>query len=395
MLKTLTLQPKVFRPAITTIKENRVYALDGLRGWAALSVVCFHLLWETFGQTNPYLRNPYSAFLIDGGLAVSLFFVLSGEALSNSYFSGRGVKSVISLIIKRYPRLVIPVLASSGLTALIVSAGLNYNLLAGQLINRPDWLGSWLSFTPTVAGTLRFAFYDVFININPRDSLVPFLWTMKIELAGSILILVLLLVCNNKLYGWYIVNSVFAILIVFYLGLNNVNIGNLACFIFGLYCAKIRHDGLFERLKLMSGIWAASSMLIGMLLFIDSILHGKNSGDLRTPLISMLLVACISVNTSAQNFLEGKLSRALGKISFPLFLVQFPVVISFTSWFIVYSSSNGKFIGSVTVAFMLSLMLCFVLAILFEPVEIFTKFFCRIFYRAVTLLFYSVDRRFN
>ncbi|HEX4183201.1 MAG TPA: heparan-alpha-glucosaminide N-acetyltransferase domain-containing protein, partial [Caulobacteraceae bacterium] len=86
----------------------RYHALDGIRGWAALSVVAFHMYWETFGARYPEFRNLASASLLDGWLAVSVFFVLSGEALSTSCLAKQDRRIALDLGVRRYPRLVIP-----------------------------------------------------------------------------------------------------------------------------------------------------------------------------------------------------------------------------------------------------------------------------------------------
>lgn len=47
-----------------------------------MSVLIFHLAWELFGAVVPAFRTPALRFVLDGNLAVCVFFVLSGDALS-------------------------------------------------------------------------------------------------------------------------------------------------------------------------------------------------------------------------------------------------------------------------------------------------------------------------
>lgn len=55
---------------------------------AALIVVLGHLTYGTFGAVYPALyRSPVVAML-SGQLAVAVFFVISGEALTASYLAG-------------------------------------------------------------------------------------------------------------------------------------------------------------------------------------------------------------------------------------------------------------------------------------------------------------------
>lgn len=366
-----------FEPSVDKPSRSRIFALDGLRGWAALSVVCYHLLWETFGHVDPLVRNAFTAFLLDGPLAVSLFFVLSGEALSSSYFAGGGQRAVADLAIKRYPRLVIPVLAASVITAVLVYFGANQNATAGDIIGRPDWLGSYVGFTPSILGTLRFALFDVFTAISPTESLMPFLWTMRVELAGSVLVFALLLIGHGRRYGWHITLAVFVALMAAYIMGRQVYAGNLACFVVGLICAKLRFDGLFDRAKARHGALYISSWAIFVLLAVDGLMHNKGLDGMRCPLFAMLLVVFVSCNYLAEQFLSSVGSQFLGRISFPIFLVQFPIIISLTSWLVVQAGPHAGDTRINLLIFACSLAACIIVALLFEPVELFTKMFCR------------------
>ncbi len=66
---------------------SRIGALDGLRGWAALVVVVFHFTWEMWGVHFPVFRQ-FPASLINGQLAVSIFFTLSGYVLTVRRWQG-------------------------------------------------------------------------------------------------------------------------------------------------------------------------------------------------------------------------------------------------------------------------------------------------------------------
>ena len=105
------MRPSDFTPSAQPPGAGRYHALDGIRGWAALSVVAFHMVWETFGARFPEFRNVASASLLDGWLAVSVFFVLSGEALSTGCLVKQDSRIALDLGVRRYPRLVIPILA--------------------------------------------------------------------------------------------------------------------------------------------------------------------------------------------------------------------------------------------------------------------------------------------
>jgi len=103
--------------------EDKIGYLDGLRGISALIVVFHHymcafypaLVFEAgtaFHTGSVEARvgaSPLSLFY-NGGFAVCIFFVLSGYVLTNSYFRTQQRNVVISSAVRRYVRLMIPIL---------------------------------------------------------------------------------------------------------------------------------------------------------------------------------------------------------------------------------------------------------------------------------------------
>src|SRR5262249_47396407 len=141
---------------------GRLYFLDGLRGWAAVSVLLLHTfkVWLTspeallaHGYTfkewliepEKMLANGYGrllwlinhsplAFISDGRLAVFVFFVISGVALSYPILkSPTPLRTISEMAAIRYPRLTIPIAISSLIAFLLVSAGWMFNKEAGAV----------------------------------------------------------------------------------------------------------------------------------------------------------------------------------------------------------------------------------------------------------------------
>jgi peptidoglycan/LPS O-acetylase OafA/YrhL len=83
-------------------KNIRLKYLDGVRGWAALSVLIFHSSWELFGRVLPRLRTISFPLLNNGPLAVYIFFVLSGFVLSVGYLRTNDLELVRKLALRRY-----------------------------------------------------------------------------------------------------------------------------------------------------------------------------------------------------------------------------------------------------------------------------------------------------
>ena len=118
--------------------------LDGLRGWAAVVVLLHHLFIDGL-PANSFMADRAlwaKVFFLNGTLAVSVFFVISGFSLSIRYLeTGDGGFGRIAA--GRYLRLALPIFAICAVT---------YVLLVSGLIRRPGNalpLDQFLRFTPS------------------------------------------------------------------------------------------------------------------------------------------------------------------------------------------------------------------------------------------------------
>ena len=360
-----------FAPAPGGAKSSRSSVLDGLRGWASLSVVCYHVFWETFGLVRPEFKNPATGFLFDGALAVSIFFLLSGEALSAAFFAGKGKLAVIKLAIKRYPRLTIPVLATCLITFALSRTDMLFNGQAGMIVGRPDWIGSWVRFPFGLGYVLRYALVSVYTTSNATTALNAFLWTMRLELVGSVIVFAILLT-----FGWFrLAWLILAALTVLLAWLTPTH--DLACFTVGIAFAAARSHGMFDRIQRTPFMPLLCWAVICVVAIADGFLQWEGlAPEGVAPLFAVPLVLAIFCDRTACRFFSSTLSKMLGRVSFPLYLVQFPVLISFTSGAIVFATAHGGLAsGIVYLIAGSSVAVCLVSAVLFEPVEIFTKWF--------------------
>jgi peptidoglycan/LPS O-acetylase OafA/YrhL len=337
-----------------------------------LSVVVFHMTWETFGALLPPLRNGVTAFLLDGGLAVSVFFVLSGEALSSAFFGGGGRRAVIRLALKRYSRLTLPIIAACSLALLLYAAGLTPNIEAGRIVHRSDWLGSFLNPAPSFAHAVRYMFWDVYTSIPDRDAIIPFLWTMKFEMLGSIFVFMVLL-CFDRLRGVGTAIGWLLLALIFEQAIHS-KIGPLACFLAGLTYSRLRWSGFFARAQRRRAIQILSWLAILLLAAWDAVSHLKMAHRDYVSLTAVLLTGSVFCNRALCSAFAGQISRTLGRLSFPLYLVQFPVLISLTSYAICVAGRGGALalwqIASIALG---SVLACLLAAYAFSPVEDFTR----------------------
>lgn len=313
--------------------KKRLHEIDGIRGWAALVVLIFHLTWEIFGVNFPLYRTYYFKFLLDGPLAVYIFFVLSGDALSNGYMRLKDENYLAKLAIKRYFRLAGPILLSCLIVYILMKAHLTFNHQASKFVNRDDWLGAALPFRESFQDLLSYALLNVFTKHSIDNSYNPFLWPMSIELYGSFFIFSILF-SLKFLKRPLIITSMAA----FYLWV----LGSFySLFFIGLTFSILRQKGFFQKLK-NHGKPSLFMAIIFALAILDSLLE-KHS--FRLPQASIFLAGAFvfTVHSSypLTNFFSNSISRYLGKISFPLYLSHFAVIVSYTSWIIDYYGAIG------------------------------------------------------
>lgn len=347
-----------------TVAKSRAHDLDGIRGWAALSVVIFHLCSEAFGHRYPIFRGTLFTTLFNGHFDVAIFFVLSGQALSLPFFARKDICSVRNLAIKRYPRLTIPIIFSCLLSVVVLAFVPELHIQAAEVVQSQQWLGQLLTGVRNDVGA--FLYYCLIgVYGHPQSEYVfnPFLWTMRIEMLGSF-ILFSLLCCVYLLprMGW-----------ICALGVGLVSLKRdpfLCCFVFGMALAKAREMRLFDRIQRFSYLsqFAAGGLLIAGLCI------ARNPSDWATMLGSCVALLAIHMSSGLTWMFQSSLFRILGKMSFPIYLVQLAIICSFTSWAILYLDHRNSltFLNSMVVI-TASLVLVLLLAWCFLLVEIFTR----------------------
>jgi peptidoglycan/LPS O-acetylase OafA/YrhL len=321
--------------------------LDGIRGWASLMVLLFHVLPETNRALLPELDTSLVTMICDGPLAVYVFFILSGEALSAGYLRTGDLGIVRTLASRRYFRLTVPILLASALVWLAMVSGLDAHRAAAPLL-RSRWLAAFLDFAPSLGGLLSYALRDVYFDPPAALHYVPLLWTMHIELLGSCLVFGLLAL----LHGWGPRQRLTAYAVTLLLAA--VFVPLLTGFVIGMLLGEARQHGHLESLRRSRWRWP-TLLLALLLLFGISAIRGAahyhvairyvlrayldHAPDTPNPLLvyanALGLFLLVALLPPLERFLGGRLSRFLGEISFPLYLVQFAVLITLTSWLVV------------------------------------------------------------
>ncbi len=301
--------------------RRRNHEVDGIRGWASLSVLFGHVFLGVLGTAIPALRNHLTDLLFNGQFAVLVFFVLSGDALATGCMISRATMDRV--IVKRYFRLSIPIFLSCALVYLLMVAHLDFHGPVVAMVKREDWLGGFLHFNPSIIGLFKFAFYKVYAEQLPDKAYNPILWTMGMELIGSLLVFAFCQVQTKIRHPLWVLAtlSLWLLFCRSYYGL----------FFIGVGFAHLRKHGYFERIE--KNLWGRFLAPLGFLLLAPCVVW--------IPFhlaFSAAFVFCVYSSPMLRRFFSNGISKFLGRISFSVYLIHFPVIISLDCWLISWTS---------------------------------------------------------
>lgn len=297
--------------------------LDGLRGWASLMVVFSHLMPRLLTDLTPEYNHDVFRFITDGGLAIYIFFVLSGFALSVKFIETRDANVLTRSATARYFRLAIPIFATSLVGHALMTSGLMRHIEAAKLFGSQEWLGTFFNFDSTLAWTMQFSFYNVLADYNGLQSYSPALWTMPIEFIGSFLVLGYCALYGKRtqtagsLALWPLVIAV--TLLMLYVPI-------YSCFILGYVIAEA-----FASTRLRDSRFVQGLALLAFLIPVLCSTWWRTDIEPLVVLQATGIVFGVSFAPPLRTFFSNRVSAFLGQLSFPLYLIHFAVICSFTS----------------------------------------------------------------
>jgi peptidoglycan/LPS O-acetylase OafA/YrhL len=287
-----------FKPEPAPPSEpRRLDFLDGLRGVAALVVVLFHFLAIYLVWKNSLPVIHVLGIFLDGPFAVGIFFVLSGFVLAHS--SAKRRTPLLLQLFLRYFRLTVPMTV-----ALLIGCV----FLKITAVETSSGTGI-VARTPGIGKALQDGLWNVYSTNNPRvnGSITPVIWTMRVELLGSIFIYFV----YRFLSGWprLLTLCLFAPLHPFYLGFP------LGALLREGYVHRVIRESRWSWLALLGGLYLSGN-------------HAPLDSFRALTMGAALLVYALLANPFLQRLLSGKIPLFLGKISFCLYLLHFPILIA-------------------------------------------------------------------
>lgn len=339
---------------------SRISAFDGLRGWAALSVVLSHCLYETFKFRFPEMVNFGTAFFANGTFAVGVFFAISGYVLTIRRWHNPSNPPLYVALIRRYIRLTLPIIGATFLAWALISLGLTPMKGATDVELVTSWYKAFVGFEADISRAAFFALFGTY-GFLWDNNYNPFLWTMMIELWGALIIFAI------SQHDKFLRDGYMPLL--FCIGILGLIFPIAGCFFTGALIALTERDGFVLKSSPMLNRIATVLLLVCLALAAVVLLNGKSLTWLA--LLGMGVFLSVRYSETAQRFLNTPLSQFMGQISFPLYLVQFAVMVSFSGQLILWVNANGML--NVWTAYGIaaaSTAVCLLVATLFLPIEL-------------------------
>jgi peptidoglycan/LPS O-acetylase OafA/YrhL len=137
------------------------------------------------GAAEKIIASPGLSLLWNGNFPVCIFFVLSGYVLTKKFFETGRLADLTDKAMRRYIRLAVPILGSVMLSFAMMSLDTTaWRVVAGM--TGSSWLAQFWNFTPTFGDALKDGLYRAILS--GASQYVSPLWTMQVELIGSFLV---------------------------------------------------------------------------------------------------------------------------------------------------------------------------------------------------------------
>lgn len=347
---------------------------DGLRGIACLAVALHHfiaaflpsLLHNNYitsfsAAANPSLfvtifSSPVMTLFYNGNFPVMIFFVLSGYVLAAPYYHpNNDTTRLHRRLWGRYLRLNIPVAASILISFLVYQFHGYFNISAASISDSNLWLNNF--FQPGLSYVTALRDMSWASLILGEASFNTVCWSLKAEFLGSICLLLFYII---KPKGYRALFLSLAFILIYALGeqtllflcaillgslLNIISIPKklyLPLFIIGLFFGAFQDGNAFYNTFPHVLPWHRQSFYgsIGALLITAPIVHGFGT-----------------------KFFQSRPLQFLGTISFPLYLLHFIVLCSFSCWLYLVLPQHPL---TLSLNFALYLLLAMGLSIAFE-----------------------------
>ena len=318
--------------------KNHYEILDGLRGVAALLVVCFHT-FEAYAEGSVFKQH-----LNHGYLAVDFFFLLSGFVVAYAYDDRWGKMTQWEFYKRRLVRLQPMVIAGS-----IIGAALFY-FQAGPVFPLIATTPVWKMLLVMLVGFTLIPLLPS-MDIRGWDEMHPLdgpAWSLFFEYVANILYAVGFRKLSNKALGVFVALSAGLLVHLLVWGPRGDVIGGWAVnqkelhvgfarllypFFAGILLMRL---GKRIHVKGAFGICSLMILVIFCMPRIGDAHHLWMNGLYESFCIIVLfpIIVAMGAGDTVSGAFSTKLCKFFGEISYPLYITHYPLIYLYTAWVI-------------------------------------------------------------
>ncbi|WP_213773524.1 acyltransferase [Bradyrhizobium sp. dw_78] len=378
-------------------QESRIVYLESIRGLAALQVLLLHFLaafapdlvysLPSTATVAAYVHLSPLYFIYDGYSAVYIFFALSGYVLTRSF--ERNPATPIPQILGRIVRLGLPAAAAVSVAAMVMLAFGKPNVQAGELTGSAWFASQWNAEVSVLSvirdGTVNalflgyrglpgVAFLAPWQQAVDQSFVAP-LWTLSIEFYGSMIVLMLCWCARRSRALWWsalLLGTIFtarSAYLCFFVGhllaafscaerpAPASKLLPVFCIAFGVFWCVLAEIWQPEWLRMLC---SSPTYLLFPGQFAP--MQQKTFGAI------LVLVGIINLE-AARSFLSTPWLIARSKLSFPLYLIHWPVLFGpSAALFLLLNGMIGLELSRLS-AIVAGICLAFLASVFFLPVD--------------------------
>lgn len=372
--------------------ENKqyLYWINGLKGIACFAIAAHHFLlafypgtyWQgtvqvkqTFDLKRWYWETPLSV-VTNGNYMVCIFCVLSGLLCAYGIMANENMQDgkISRSIFKRYFRLAVPIFVLSLFVYLMQKAGMFLNLEISEVTDSV-WLGEQYQVPFTLKDVVLSSFVKVLFVGDSTFSTA--FWMLHKLFTGSFLAYMIGIVAIGRFKDK---------IIIFFLLLAGIYISSgdylLACFVFGALLSymivffskpQIKLPVFFYLVLIVFALFLGGYPTYGnpdnVYHFLDYCLSPFSNtiqpANLCHCIGAFLLILGIHNIGIFKKFLSAKIFDYMGKISFSVYLVHIPILLSLSMHLFKFFISKMSYFAAVFIVFLITLAVTAVSAWLF------------------------------
>lgn len=317
--------------------KPRYELLDGLRGVAALMVIWYHIF-------EGFATSPLDQKFNHGYLAVDFFFILSGFVIGYAYddrWSRMNIKEFFKRrLIRLHPLVILG--AVFGLAAFCIQGCVQWN---GTTVE------PWKILTAFLLGIFLLpAFPGTAGEVRGNGEMFPLngpSWSLFFEYIANIMYALFLRKLSTRWLKVFVaVNGLgyaaFALLngsgaYSMGVGWTMADLNFLGGFLRMSFSFSV---GLllsrnFKPMKIKGAFWICSALLIALLSvpYLGTEANWLNGAyDVLCTLFIFPLIVCLGASGQTEQKTSEKLCRFLGETSYPIYILQYPIMYLFYAW---------------------------------------------------------------